>query len=137
MPPLQPSCIVPAYGERRDAVQRRLDRKNRAHKSAVAVGTIAVSTLFQGNRVFLAEWSDRCAAKRGDVAEAAQRTAQIAGDGTHIGAFAAIADKPRQIGRRAFHDLKLEDRHLPRLELDRLAIAREVVGASPSTLMAE
>src|SRR4249919_2122047 len=36
LPPLQPGCIVPAYGERRDAVQRRLDRKDRAHKSAVA-----------------------------------------------------------------------------------------------------
>src|SRR6516165_6624519 len=79
LPPLQPGRIIPADGERRDAVQRRLDRNDRAQKSLLAAVTIAQTfKRFQGNRMILAKRAGGGAPQRGNVAETAEHAAEIA-----------------------------------------------------------
>ncbi|KAI95994.1 hypothetical protein T281_02355 [Rhodomicrobium udaipurense JA643] len=130
LPPLQPGRIVSVHGERRDAVQRRLDRSDRAHESTEAVGTIAqVFERFQRNRILFVERADARAPERRYMPETAERAAEIARDGADIGALAAVAEKAREIGRNCFLDFKLVDGNLPWLKLHHFAVAGEVVGA--------
>ena len=74
-------------GQGRDVVQRGLDRK---HGSRIG-GTMPEGLQrLQGNRIGLAEGSDGAPAQGHHVSAGAQGTAQIAGQGPHIGAFAAF-----------------------------------------------
>src|SRR5215813_15330907 len=68
LPPLQPGRVIPANGESRDAVQRRLDRNDRAQKSLLAAVTIAqILERFQGNRMVRVKRANGGAAQRGNM----------------------------------------------------------------------
>src|SRR5262249_44175918 len=80
-------------------------------------------------RDLLGKRADGGATQRRDVPEASERAAEVAGERAHIGALAALGG---ELGVVAIgHPDKLEamDLDRPGLELDHLAVAREVVGA--------
>ena len=81
-----------------------------------------------GDRVVERERPNPRAPERGDVAEAAQHAAEIAGDGAHIGSLAALAFERRGVGV-VRHQAQHMDDDFAGVQFDDLAVPREVVGA--------
>ena len=63
------------------------------------------------------------------MAEAAERRAEVAGDAAHVAALAADHLENRRVGVGRLDQLEPLDVQRPRGEIERLAGAREVVGA--------
>src|SRR5262249_26944963 len=128
---LQLCRIRPTDGQRRDVVQRGLNGHERIGEATLAgCGSMAQSReLFQRNHVSLAERPDRRASERGHMAEALEFASNIAGERPHIGALAALGLEHGVVP--IWHIDQIESVYLDRalLELNHLAVTREVVGA--------
>src|SRR5690606_21886283 len=85
--------------------------------------------LGQGDEVVRRERVDLGAAQLGDVAVAAEVAAEVARDRAHIGALAALDLEHGRIGIRHGDQIEAGDLDLAGGNLDRLALAGEIVGA--------
>src|SRR5215472_14122149 len=85
--------------------------------------------LFQRNHVWLGKWPNGCPTQCRNVPVASERTTEIARECPHIGAFAAFGLEGCMVQIRHFDQRQTIDIHHPRLQLEFLAIARDIVGA--------
>ena len=89
----------------------------------------ASSSSLSGDRLRLPERPDAGATQRDDVTEAAERAADVAGDGADVGAPAAFGLEHRRQRIGHVDEFEPVDLHGTRFELDGFALAREIVGA--------
>src|SRR5258708_39164970 len=89
---MEPCRISPCDGQCRDVVQRGLNGHKRVGEAALARrGSIAQSLqLFQRNHVGFVERPDQGSPQCTNMAEAAQKTADVAGQSPYIGTFSAF-----------------------------------------------
>ena len=91
--------------------------------------TLQINEFGQGDEIILIERVYCRAAQFADMAEAAQFTAQVPGQRTHIGALAAFHFKDGYILAAGLNDVEAVNFHLARFDLHFLAVAGELVGA--------
>src|SRR5206468_2468675 len=112
----------------RELGEPRLDGEQRLKR----VGALGFE-IGERHGIELAEGADTGASERGDMAVAGEKPAEVAGDGAHIRALAALRREDRRV-RRDLDKIERMDRHLTRLDRDSLAVAGEIVGALAGNL---
>src|SRR6201992_3813083 len=103
--PMEPCRISPCDGQCRDVVQRGLNGQKRVGEAAPGRrGSIAQSLqLCQRNHVRLAERPDHGPPQRANMAETAQNSPDIAGQGPDIGSPAALGLKYLSVDTLLFY----------------------------------
>jgi hypothetical protein len=84
--------------------------------------------LFQRDHFGFAKGPDPAAPERANVTEDPERPAEITRQRADIGPLAAFRGKHGMIPVGDFDKFQAVDRHRPRRELDRLAVAGQVIG---------
>jgi hypothetical protein len=122
----QPEGVFGGHGQRRDVVQRGLDRKQGLQARAAMHNSSSFSSV---SPVASVNGPDRGAAQGADVGAGAERVGQVADQGADVGPLAAVDLDLDVVGVRLADDLGAVDHHRRAFSSMTDALAGQVVGA--------